>query len=253
VGRDRIVRYLAAGRSRWGLLEHDLVRECLVEPFERLELGADAGRLEDLELLPPVRPTKIICVGRNYPAHAAEHQSEVPSEPLLFFKPPSSIIGPGASIALTPLSQLVEHEAEMALVIGRRCRNVRPDEAWDCVLGITCANDVTARDIQRSDRLWTRAKGFDTFCPVGPWVVTGMTLGDVSDLAVTARVNGEVRQSGRTSEMVFGPVDLIVYLSTVMTLEPGDLLLTGTPAGVGPLEPGDLVEVEVDILSGESL
>jgi 2-keto-4-pentenoate hydratase/2-oxohepta-3-ene-1,7-dioic acid hydratase in catechol pathway len=140
----------------------------------------------------------------------------------------------------------VDYEAEMAVVIGRRCRDVAPEEAWKYVWGVTCANDVTARDLQRRDGQWTRAKGFDTFCPVGPWVVIGLSEADVADLEVICRVNGEVRQRGRTSEMAFSPADLIAYSSAVMTLEPGDLLLTGTPAGVGPLHPGDVVEVEVE-------
>ncbi len=204
------------------------------------------GPLEEVTLLAPVTPTKILCVGRNYPAHAAEHGAEVPPEPLLFFKPPSAIIGPDAPIVLPPQSQQVEYEAELAVVIGRRCRNVRPEEAWAYVLGVTCANDVTARDLQRRDGQWTRAKGFDTFCPVGPWLVVGVAEAEMADRTVICRVNGQIRQYGRTSEMVFSPADLIAYAASVMTLEPGDLILTGTPAGVGPLRPGDIVEVEVE-------
>lgn len=143
------------------------------------------------------------AVGRNYPAHAAEHGAEVPPEPLLFLKPPSSVIGPGLSIVLPPQSERVDYEAELALVIGHRCRNVTPQEAWDYVLGVTCGNDVTARDLQRRDGQWTRAKGFDTFCPLGPWLVTGLSETDVADLEVICRVKGELRQRGRTSEMVF--------------------------------------------------
>jgi 2-keto-4-pentenoate hydratase/2-oxohepta-3-ene-1,7-dioic acid hydratase in catechol pathway len=185
-------------------------------------------------------------MGRNYPAHAAEFRSQVPDEPLLFFKPPSAIIGPGLPILLPPQSERVDYEGELAIVIGRRCRNVRPEEVWSCVLGVTCANDVTARDLQRKDNQWTRAKGFDTFCPVGPWLVTGVSEADVADRAVVCRVNGEVRQSARTSEMAFSPAALLAYASAVMTLEPGDLFLTGTPSGVGPLSPGDVVEVNVE-------
>ena len=140
----------------------------------------------------------------------------------------------------------MEHEAELAVVIGKRCRNVSADEAWDYVLGVTCGNDVTARDLQRKDGQWTRGKGFDTFCPLGPWLVTGLTETAISDVEVTCRVNGEVRQQGRTSQMVFSPATLIAYASSVMTLEPGDVFLTGTPAGVGLLTPGDVVEVEVE-------
>lgn len=242
----RLIRYMAPDGPRWGILEGEQIRELRGDPFGEWAVGEVVGLLEGLTLLAPVTPTKILCVGRNYPAHAAEHGAEVPTEPLFFLKPPSALIGPEDFIVLPPQSQRVEYEAELALVIGRRCRNVRPEEAWTCVLGVTCANDVTARDLQRRDGQWTRAKGFDTFCPVGPWVVLGLSEEDVADRAVVCRVNGEVRQHGRTSEMVFSPAALIAWISAVMTLEPGDLLLTGTPAGVGPLHPGDVVEVEVE-------
>lgn len=241
-----LVRYAISDAPRWGIVEGTGVREVRGDPFGQWTAGAVVGDLSEVTLLAPVTPTKIICVGRNYPAHAAEHGAEVPAEPLLFFKPPSALIGPDGVILLPPQSQQVEYEAELAVVIGRRCRAVRPEEAWAYVLGITCANDVTARDLQRRDGQWTRAKGFDTFCPVGPWVVLGVSEEEVADRAVICRVNGEVRQYGRTSEMVFSPADLIAYASSVMTLEAGDLILTGTPSGVGPLHEGDVVEVEVE-------
>jgi 2-keto-4-pentenoate hydratase/2-oxohepta-3-ene-1,7-dioic acid hydratase in catechol pathway len=155
------------------------------------------------------------------------------------------VIGPGAPITLPPQSERVDYEAELAVVVGRRCRGVTVREAWDCVLGVTCGNDVTARDLQQRDDQWTRAKGFDTFCPLGPWLVTGLGEGDVADLEVVCRVNGEDRQRGRTSEMAFSPAQLIAYVASIMTLEPGDVLMTGTPAGVGPLRAGDVVEVAV--------
>ncbi|MCS7178884.1 MAG: fumarylacetoacetate hydrolase family protein [Anaerolineae bacterium] len=242
----RWIRYATADGPRWGILDGETVRELQGDPFGEWMAGPAVGPLSAVTLLAPVTPTKIICVGRNYPAHAAEHGAEVPPEPLLFFKPPSAIIGPGDSIVLPPQSRQVEYEAELAVVMGRRCRNVRPEEAWAYVLGITCANDVTARDLQRRDGQWTRAKGFDTFCPVGPWLVVGVSEAEVADRAVICRVNGQVRQHGRTSEMVFSPAALIAYAASVMTLEPGDLFLTGTPAGVGPIHPGDVVEVEVE-------
>jgi 2-keto-4-pentenoate hydratase/2-oxohepta-3-ene-1,7-dioic acid hydratase in catechol pathway len=214
-------------------------------PFsDRLTPGARV----DGRLAAPAAPTKIVCVGRNYVAHAAEHDADVPTEPLLFLKPPSAIIGPGAEIVLPALSHQVEHEAELALVIGRRCRGVTADRAWLHVLGVTCANDVTARDLQRSDAQWTRGKGFDTFCPLGPWIVTGLSEEEVGDLGVRCTVNGEVRQQARTSQMVFSPAVLIAYITAVMTLEPGDLVLTGTPAGVSRLNPGDEVTVEIERL-----
>jgi 2-keto-4-pentenoate hydratase/2-oxohepta-3-ene-1,7-dioic acid hydratase in catechol pathway len=208
--------------------------------------GKTLGDLDDASLLAPVVPSKIICVARNYVAHAAEHSAEVPTTPLLFLKPPSAVIGPGAAVELPAESDRVEHEGELAVVIGRRCRRIREEDAWGAVFGVGCANDVTARDIQRSEKLWTRGKGFDTFCPVGPWIVAGLDRDSVVDLEIRCSVNGELRQRGRTGEMVFNPSYLIAYISQVMTLEPGDIILTGTPAGVGPLTPGDEVTVEIE-------
>jgi 2-keto-4-pentenoate hydratase/2-oxohepta-3-ene-1,7-dioic acid hydratase in catechol pathway len=251
-----IVRVNLSGTPQWGLVESDHVYTLSDSPFDKLgvppftdwERGDEIEPVGNLQLLAPVVPTKIVCVGRNYPAHAAEHQAEVPTEPLLFFKPPSSVIGPGAPIVLTPQSQQVEHECELAVVIGQRCRDVTSKEAWGYVLGVTCGNDVTARDLQRQDSQWTRAKGFDTFCPLGPWLVTGLSEEDVADLEVVCRVNGEVHQRGRTGEMVFSPADLIAYTASIMTLEPGDVIMTGTPAGVSPIVAGDVVEVEVETI-----
>ena len=209
-----------------------------------LEGSEPSIRLSDAHLLPPVAPSKIVCVGRNYREHAAELGNPMPEEPLLFLKAPSTIIGHGDLIELPRASQRVEHEGELAVVIGRRCGRLADDEdPLSYVLGYTCVNDVTARDLQRKDVQFTRAKSFDTFCPVGPYFVTGL---DPADLRVETRVNGEVRQSGRTSAMAF-PVPLLIrYISNVMTLNPGDLIATGTPAGVGPLLDGDTVEVEVE-------
>jgi 2-keto-4-pentenoate hydratase/2-oxohepta-3-ene-1,7-dioic acid hydratase in catechol pathway len=190
------------------------------------------------------RPSKIVCVGRNYLEHARELGNQVPERPLLFFKPPSSIIASGEAIVLPPESGRVEHEGEIAVVIGRRARRVKAADAWEYVSGIAPLNDVTARDLQKTDGQWTRAKGFDTFCPLGAMV----SLNHVADrdaLEVICRVNGEVRQHGRVSEMAFDIPTLIEYISGVMTLEPGDVIATGTPAGVSPLQPGDVVEVEI--------
>jgi len=189
-----------------------------------------------------VQPSKIVCVGRNYAAHARELGNEVPKQPLLFFKPPSSLIGSGDAIVLPTASQQVEYEAEIGVVIGRRARNVRERDAMPYVRGFTCANDVSARDLQKTDGQWGRAKGFDTFCAVGPVVAEGL---DWSTLEVIGRLNGEERQRGQTRDMVFGIPMLIEYISHVMTLEPGDLILTGTPEGVGKLNAGDVVEVEI--------
>jgi 2-keto-4-pentenoate hydratase/2-oxohepta-3-ene-1,7-dioic acid hydratase in catechol pathway len=243
--KTRFVRTAAKDRVTWAVVEGDVAYRLDTTPFDAWTRGEALGRLEELALLAPTTPTKIVCVGRNYPAHAAEHAAEVPTEPLLFFKPPSSVIGPGVPIVLTPQSEQVEHESELVVVIGRRCRNVSPEETWSHVLGITCGNDVTARDLQRQDSQWTRAKGFDTFCPLGPWLVAGLSEQDVADLEVTCQVNGKVRQRGNTGEKVFSPAQLIAYISAIMTLEPGDAIMTGTPAGVGPLIAGDEVMVEV--------
>lgn len=193
-------------------------------------------------LLAPVTPSKIVCVGRNYAAHAKELGNDVPSEPLLFLKPPTSLLGHDGVIVSPPSSERVEHEAEIGVVIGTRLRAVSEAEALRGIFGITCINDVTARDLQRKDVQFTRAKSFDTFCPVGPWIETEAKL---DALTVTGRVNGAVRQSGTVDQMVFSIARLISFISHVMTLEPGDLIATGTPEGVGPIVEGDVVEIEV--------
>jgi 2-keto-4-pentenoate hydratase/2-oxohepta-3-ene-1,7-dioic acid hydratase in catechol pathway len=243
----RIVRVAVDGRAEWGAITGDEIVHLPDGPFGAdPRPGGPLGSLAEAHLVAPVRPSKVVCVARNYVAHAAEHAAEVPATPLLFFKPPSAVIGPGATIELPAESDRVEHEGELAVVMGRRCRRIAADDAWDAVLGVCCANDVTARDIQRSEKLWTRGKGFDSFCPVGPWIVAGLDRDEVADLAIRCSVNGEVRQQGRTAEMVFNRSFLISYISQVMTLEPGDVILTGTPAGVGPLTPGDTVTVEIE-------
>jgi 2-keto-4-pentenoate hydratase/2-oxohepta-3-ene-1,7-dioic acid hydratase in catechol pathway len=189
------------------------------------------------------RPSKIVCVGRNYLEHARELGNEVPERPLLFLKPPSSLVADGDAIVLPPASQRVEHEGEIAVVMGRTARNVSAAEAWEYVAGLAPLNDVTARDLQKTDGQWTRAKGFDTFCPLGTMVPLGSV--DRDGLEVVCRVNGEERQRGHVSQMAFNIPTLIEYISGVMTLEPGDVIATGTPAGVSPLQPGDVVEVEI--------
>jgi 2-keto-4-pentenoate hydratase/2-oxohepta-3-ene-1,7-dioic acid hydratase in catechol pathway len=196
----------------------------------------------DVHLLPPVAPSKVVCVGRNYAAHARELGNEVPAEPLLFLKPPSAIITNGQAIVLPRQSTRVEHEAEIGVVIGTELRNASEAEVIRGIFGITCVNDVTARDLQRRDVQFTRAKGFDTFCPVGPFVETEANL---EELQILGRVNGELRQHGHAHQMTFGIVRLIGFMSSVMRLQPGDLIATGTPEGVGPLVPGDVVEVEI--------
>ena len=187
------------------------------------------------------RPGKIVCVGRNYPLHAAELGGEVPSEPLIFLKPPSAVIAAGDPVRMPPDVGRVDYEGEIGLVVGRRCRRVSEAAAWDHVSGVVAVNDVTARTLQRKDSQWTRAKGLDTFCPIGN--VVEASSADPGSLGVTTQVNGQVRQRGTTEEMVFSIPHLVSFISHVMTLEPGDLIATGTPDGVGPLSPGDIVEV----------
>ena len=196
-----------------------------------------------MRLQEPIRPSKIVCVGRNYREHAAELGNKMPDEPLLFLKAPSAIIYSGDEIVLPSASQQVEHEGELGVVIGRVARNIPNDEdPLSYVLGYTCVNDVTARDLQRKDVQFTRGKSFDTFCPVGPWIETDI---DPSNVAVETRLNGEVKQKGNTADMAFPVAFLIRYISEIMTLYPGDLIATGTPAGVSRMKPGDIVEVEV--------
>ncbi len=193
----------------------------------------------------PVGPTKIPCIGRNYRAHAAELGHDVPTEPLVFLKPPSALLDPGGTVLLPPESTRVEHEAELGVVIGKRCRRVPPERALDFVFGYTVVCDVTARDLQKKDGQWSRAKGFDTFCPVGPYVVTGV---DPAALGIRLRVGEALRQDGNTRDMIFDIARVVSHVSQAMTLLPGDLIATGTPEGVGPLAPGDHVAVEIDEL-----
>jgi 2-keto-4-pentenoate hydratase/2-oxohepta-3-ene-1,7-dioic acid hydratase in catechol pathway len=240
----RIIRYQFEGDSpRFGWVLEDKAGKIegdIFSEFQRMELEFD---FQKLHLLPPVVPSKVICVGRNYAEHAREHDSEIPDVPLLFLKPPSSIIGNSQSIILPPQSQQVEHEAELVVVIKRRGRWIQAEDALSYILGYTIGNDVTARDLQRRDNQWTRAKGFDTFCAIGPWIETDL---DPSDVLITCYVNDEMRQMASTHEMVFNVRQLIAYASSIMTLEPGDILFTGTPAGVSPIQTGDVIAITID-------
>ncbi|TEX51320.1 MAG: 2-hydroxyhepta-2,4-diene-1,7-dioate isomerase [Actinomycetales bacterium mxb001] len=211
-------------------------------PFGEITYTGQELLGSQVRLLAPVLPSKIIAVGKNYAEHAKEMGGDVPAEPMIFLKPSTSVIGPNATIELPAMSQQVEHEAELAIVIGRLCKEVPLERVKDVVLGYTCADDVTARDLQRTDGQWGRAKGFDTFCPLGPWINTDL---DPGDLAISCDVNGDVRQESRTSEMVRGVPELVSWISTVMTLLPGDVILTGTPAGVSPIVAGDEVAVTI--------
>ncbi len=240
----RIVRYQAKNEApRYGWILDDKVGGIEGDPFtEYRRLKAELP-LEEVRLLAPCQPGKIICVGRNYAEHAREHNAEVPKVPLIFMKPPSSIINPGDTVILPPQSQQVEHEAELVAVIGKRGRHITAESARDYIFGYTIGNDVTARDLQKSDGQWTRAKGFDTFCPFGPWIDTEF---DPADALITCRVSGQPRQMASTRDMVFSVNTLIAFVSSVMTLEPGDILFTGTPAGVGLLRDGDEAVVEIE-------
>ena len=212
-------------------------------PWDGGKATGEKVPVRDTDLLAPVVPYKILCIGRNYAAHAKELGHEVPQEPLLFLKPKSSLVGHGGKVVLPPQSERVDHEAELGVVIGKAARNVSREDALSYVYGYTCVCDVSARDLQKKDGQWSRAKGFDTFCPTGPWIETVL---DPSDVGVRCRVNGHTRQDGRTAQMIFDVPALIAYASAAMTLEPGDLLVTGTPEGVGPLAKGDALEIEID-------
>jgi 2-keto-4-pentenoate hydratase/2-oxohepta-3-ene-1,7-dioic acid hydratase in catechol pathway len=241
----RLVRFRFGERIATGAVDEGsaAIRVLAGTFFEQPVPTGDEVPLDDVRLLAPVLPSKVVCLGKNYAAHAAEFGGEVPEEPLVFLKPSTSVIGPGDTIPLPSISRRVDYEGELAVVIGRLARSVRAEEAFRYILGYTCANDVTLRDLQKRDGQWTRAKGFDGSCPIGPWIETDL---DPNDAPIETRVNGEVRQSATTAELVFGVATVIEYVTTFMTLLPGDVMLTGTPEGVGKLEPGDRVEVEVD-------
>jgi 2-keto-4-pentenoate hydratase/2-oxohepta-3-ene-1,7-dioic acid hydratase in catechol pathway len=239
----KLVRFLKNHRPCYGLIEGEVVYAVKGSIFCEFRQAEKVAALTEVRLLAPCQPTKILAVGLNYRTHAAEAGMDMPPEPLIFSKPPSSVIGPLEPIVYPTLSQQVDYEGELAVIIGRRARNVLPEKAHDFILGYTCGNDVTARDLQQRDDQWTRAKGFDTFCPLGPRIVTSL---NPAHLAIRTRVNGEIRQCASTADMVFSVAELIAYISQVMTLEPGDVILTGTPSGVGPLQPGDVVEVEIE-------
>jgi 2-keto-4-pentenoate hydratase/2-oxohepta-3-ene-1,7-dioic acid hydratase in catechol pathway len=241
----RIVRYQTQNgkKPKYGWLLGDKVGEIGGNVFGRYRRDEAETPLAEVKLLAPSEPSKIVCVGRNYVEHAKELGNEVPKVPLIFLKPPSSIINPDDTVLLPPQSAQVEHEGELVVVIGKRGRHITAANAKKHILGYTIGNDVTARDLQRTDDQWTRAKGFDTFCPFGPWIDTEF---DPADSVVTCRVNGQMRQMASTRDMVFNVGMLIAYVSSIMTLESGDLIFTGTPAGVGELKNGDEVVVEIE-------
>ncbi len=241
---DRLYRYDDRGTARYAVERDGALHRVEGDIFGRYQAGAALpGGAASLPLLPPVMPSKIVCVGLNYKDHAAEQNKPLPAEPLLFIKPTSAVIGPGAPILLPPGVGRVDHEAELGVVIGRRAHRVRRADAWSHVLGLICVNDVTARDLQNKESQYTRCKGFDTFAPIGPCIATGL---DGAPRAVEGWVNGERRQASSTAHLIF-PIDhLVEFISFVMTLEPGDIISTGTPAGIGRLQAGDRVTVKVD-------
>jgi len=246
----RIARYSINGAVSFGVIEGsgsdpaDLVVATMVgHPFAPISLTGERHPVTAVRLLSPVLPSKVVCIGKNYAAHIEEMGGPAPQTPVVFLKPSTSVVGPGDPIVLPRDSQHVDHEAELGIVIGRLCREVPRERAFDVILGYTCGNDVTARDHQKADGQWTRGKSHDSFCPLGPWIETEL---DVADLAVQCAVDGEVRQDGRTSLLLHDVPAIIEWVTAFMTLLPGDVILTGTPAGVGPLNPGNAVTVLVE-------
>ncbi len=242
----KIVRFAAGDIVKFGLVEGSTVKGLKYSPFSPLSTGLETDgssyQINDLKLLAPTAPSKIVCIGLNYKAHAAEGSHELPKLPLIFLKPPSAIINPDDQIVL-PTSDRTDHEAELAVVMGRKAKDVTEAEAKDYILGYTCFNDVSERVIQHGDGQWTRGKGFDTFAPFGPWIVTDVEPGN---LKIEALVNGVAKQSSNTSYLIFGVPTLVSFISKAMTLMPGDIIATGTPNGVSPLKHGDTVEVRIE-------
>lgn len=239
----KIVRFKAGGKTRFGALEGTHVVEYSGTPFGTFKRGRKKFLVKQVVLLAPVVPSKIVAVGLNYRDHAQEVNHPIPDEPILFLKPPTARIGPDDPIVYPPLSQRVDYEAELGIVMKKRCRNVSPERAREYVLGYTCVNDVTARDLQRKDGQWTRGKSFDTFCPVGPCIVTDI---DPNAVGIEAYLNGERKQASNTKHFIFPVEDVVSRISQVMTLLPGDLIATGTPSGIGPMQPGDKIEIRIE-------
>lgn len=239
----RIARFVVGDEVEFGVVEGDEVAPITSHPFGPFTFAGYRHPLTEVRLLAPVLPSKVVGIGKNYGDHAAEMGGPAPADPLLFLKPSTSVLGPGEPVRYPASSTHVDFEGELAVVIGRTCRDIPAEHALDAVLGYTCGNDVTARDQQASDGQWTRAKGHDTFCPLGPWLETHL---DPAELELTTTVNGEIRQHARTSSLLHPVAELIAWVSSVMTLLPGDVILTGTPAGVGPVHPGDEVSVTIE-------
>jgi 2-keto-4-pentenoate hydratase/2-oxohepta-3-ene-1,7-dioic acid hydratase in catechol pathway len=239
----RIVRFAYRGRTQFGVLKDDNIQPIRGNPFSLIEPLGTPVKLTEARLLAPSVPSKIVAIGVNYKSHAAEFKHELPAQPLIFLKPPTAVINPGDDIVYPPSSIQVDYEAELGVVIKKKAHNIIENEASDYILGYTCLNDVTARDLQRLDGQWTRAKGFDTFAPFGPWIETEL---DPSHLSVESYLNGAVKQKNNTANLIFPVSVLVSFVSQVMTLLPGDVIATGTPSGVGPMQPGDVIEVRIE-------
>jgi 2-keto-4-pentenoate hydratase/2-oxohepta-3-ene-1,7-dioic acid hydratase in catechol pathway len=239
----RIARFSHDGEVAFGVVEGEDIAEIASHPFGPVVFTGKRLPVSGVRLLAPVLPSKVVAIGKNYADHASEMGGDVPEQPLIFLKPSTAVTGPGDPIAYPGSSERVDYEGELAVVVGRLCRDVPEVMAMDVVLGYTCANDVTARDQQKTDGQWSRAKGYDSFCPLGPWIETEL---DITDLRITTTLNGETKQDGRTAQIVHKVPALIAYITSCMTLLPGDVILTGTPAGVGPMQIGDEVSVEIE-------
>ena len=239
----RIGRAQVGNEPTWVVIEGETVFRLNGSPFQNPSRGEKVGELGSTKLLAPAEPTKVVCIGLNYRAHAAETGQELPKEPLMFLKPPTAVVGPGDDVVWAPGSQKIDYEAELAVVFKRTAKNVARGAYKNYVLGYTCANDISARDFQRGDGQWARAKGADTFCPLGPWIETDV---DPADLRISGKLNGETKQDSRTSDLVFDVDFLISHLTKYFTMLSGDVLITGTPAGIGAMNPGDEYEVEIE-------
>ncbi len=239
----KIVRYQDGAFIKWGVVEEAMVREMEGDPFGHFHLSSKAKRPEEVKLLAPCLPSKIVALGLNYRDHAEEVKMPIPEKPLLFMKPSTSVIGPGDGIVYPKMSKRVDYEAELAVVIGKEAKAVAEENANDYILGYTCLNDVTARDLQPKDGQWTLSKSFDTFAPIGPWIVTDI---DPNHLEIATYLNGERRQHSNTKNLIFGPRQLVSFISHVMTLLPGDVIATGTPSGIGRMTIGDRVEIAIE-------
>jgi len=239
----KIIRYQDGSKINWGVIEGDTIREMEGDPFGHFHLTSGGKKLEGVKWVSPCLPSKIVALGLNYRDHAEEVKMVLPKEPLIFLKPSTSVIGPGEAIIYPKMSKRVDYEAELAVVIGKVAKKVSEERAGDYILGYTCLNDVTARDLQPKDGQWTMAKGFDTFAPIGPWIVTDI---DPHHLDVSSYLNGERRQHSNTKNLIFGPHQLVSFISRVMTLLPGDIIASGTPSGIGPMAVGDRIDVVIE-------